>query len=59
MSVMQEGQVLVHPETLRSHNGGVLNELTQNQQDVVGSVGRRHQLLDLLRAQGVLRDSYT
>lgn len=40
MSVMQESEVLIHPEPLWCHNVCVLNELTENQQDVVGPVLR-------------------
>lgn len=58
MGIVQEGEVLIHPEPLWSHNGGVLNELTQDQQDVVGPVLRRHQLLDFFRAQGALQYKY-
>ena len=55
VSIMEEGEVLVHPEPFWSYNFCVLNQLTQDQQDVIGPVLRCHELLDLIGAQGVLQ----
>ena len=38
MGIMQESEILVHPEPLWGDNLSVLNQLTQHQQDVVGPV---------------------